>query len=209
MVRRSTHSGTIRGTARGMAAQQTHSGYTDDKIPEVYQEMHAEAEMRALPSQGSDRPIKRRRVGKRSGVMPVGAVPDNQRSHDVDATVERHDAETSTGQLQTAYDSTASEDSEMEWEEVDLQQAPSETLQATASTKHDDGPLQITLGPQIAQKKRLIGRRRPITALEKRIRLDVHKVHLLCLLAHVYIRNRWCNDDDLQVRSTSFEADGC
>lgn len=203
MVRRSAHA----LSARGRAPRKTHSGYADDEIPEVYQQMLAEAEMRTPTTQATDRALKRRRVGERTDATPVGAVNGNQTSGDTDPAVEQHITGTS-GQLQTAYDSTASEDSEMEWEEVDLQQVPSDTLPTATPAKHEDGPMQITLGPQTDSKKRLIARRRPITALEKQIRVDVHKVHLLCLLAHVYIRNLWCNDDDLQVRSKASAVGG-
>lgn len=81
----------------------------------------------------------------------------------------------------------------MEWEEVDIQQAP-HTVHA------DDTSIQVTLGLPEDQKRKVVTKRRGITAAEKQLRLSIHKVHLLCLLRHVQIRNLWCNDEELQVR---------
>jgi len=40
--------------------------------------------------------------------------------------------------------------------------------------------------------------RRKITAVDRRIHLETHKLHLICLLFYVHIRNRWCNNDEVQ-----------
>jgi hypothetical protein len=42
---------------------------------------------------------------------------------------------------------------------------------------------------------------KPPTLAERKLRLDVHKIHVMCLLYHVFVRNHWCNDSKLQVRS--------
>src|ERR1700753_872399 len=59
--------------------------------------------------------------------------------------------------------------------------------------------LSITIGgPEAAEtpiKRRM---RRPATPAEKKIRLDTHKLHVLCLLLHYFGRNHWCNDVTLQ-----------
>jgi xeroderma pigmentosum group C-complementing protein len=94
--------------------------------------------------------------------------------------------------------SEGSDESDMEWEEVDIQQ-PAIPGAAGPVSGDDDEPLQITLGQQEGQKRRVI-RRKPVTAAERKIRLDVHKTHLLCLLSHVQRRNLWCNDEEIQVR---------
>jgi hypothetical protein len=86
----------------------------------------------------------------------------------------------------------------MEWEEVDIPQAAISGAAGPVSGD-DDEPLQITLGQQQDQKRRVV-RRKPVTAAERKIRLDVHKTHLLCLLSHVQRRNLWCNDEEVQVR---------
>ena len=47
--------------------------------------------------------------------------------------------------------------------------------------------LELTLNdPAISHQTR-----RKITAVDRRIRLETHKLHLICLLYHVKLRNRW------------------
>jgi xeroderma pigmentosum group C-complementing protein len=102
---------------------------------------------------------------------------------------------------QTVYDDSAeSSDEDMEWEEVDLNQEPDNSMLQGTNDVLEDALLEIRLdknaGKEAAPR---IQRRKPVTGLEKKMRLDVHKAHLLCLIAHVYIRNHWCNDVGLQV----------
>lgn len=47
-------------------------------------------------------------------------------------------------------------------------------------------------------KRQTAERRKPINKSEKDRRVGIHKLHLLCLLAHVQRRNRWCNDVRIQ-----------
>lgn len=176
------------GTSRGRQSRREERDY---EISEVYQEMLSEAEARDPQGSEIDRPVKRRKVGERATVF-------SQEFRDQEA----HPPETTedvSGQMQTAYDSTASDDeSDMEWEDVDIQQAPPNLDQAASFSK--DEPLQITLDQQKDNAKRIIPRRKPITGAERKLRLDVHKAHLLCLLGHVKTRNLWCNDEEVQVR---------
>lgn len=159
-----------------------------DEIPEVYRELLAEAEAREPQGPELDRPVKRRKVGERTIPQPESA------GREVHPPVTSEDVDR---RIQTTYDSTASDESDMEWEEVDIQQAP---LNASHNVPYSaDEPLQITLDQQKDNPKRIITRRKPVTGAEKKLRLDVHKAHLLCLLAHVQIRNLWCNDDQAQV----------
>jgi len=163
----------------------------DDEIPEVYREMLAEAEAREYQEAETGRPGKRRKVGERT-MTPFHTEPVSQEMNPPETI------EDVGRQLQTAYDSTASEESDMEWEEVDIQQAPSNSIRV--SPYSTDEPLQITLGQQKDTGKRIVvSRRKPVTGAEKKLRLDVHKAHLLCLLGHVHIRNLWCNDEPVQV----------
>ncbi|PYH49886.1 putative DNA repair protein Rad4 [Aspergillus saccharolyticus JOP 1030-1] len=159
----------------------------DQQIPQVYREMLAEAEARDPQAPDNDRIPKRRKLAGRNHVSSTQI--DHQKTS---APIENNEP---TGrQVQTVYDSptSSSEDDDMEWEDVDLQPAVSEALS-------DDSTIQITLDqPQESSRHKRISKRQPITAAEKRLRLEVHKTHLLCLLRHVQIRNRWCNDDELQ-----------
>ncbi|GLB08112.1 hypothetical protein AtubIFM57258_003998 [Aspergillus tubingensis] len=157
----------------------------DHEIPEIYQEMLAEAEARESSRPDDTRLPKRRRLTRPNPVSAPWPL------HQTGASTP--EASYSTEQpVQTVYDSpSSSEESGMEWEEVDIQQAP-HTIHA------DDTSIQVTLGLPEDQKRKVVTKRRGITAAEKQLRLSIHKVHLLCLLRHVQIRNLWCNDEELQ-----------
>lgn len=176
------------GASRGRQSKREQEDY---EIPEVYREMLVEAEARDSQGSETDRPMKRRRVGERTAVSSQPGFTSQQ----VQAPESSEDA---GQQMQTAYDSTASEESDMEWEEVDIHQAPQNLGDQGISISNDE-PLQITLDQQKDNIKRVIPRRKPVTGAEKRLRLEIHKLHLLCLLGHVQIRNLWCNDEQVQV----------
>lgn len=105
----------------------------------------------------------------------------------------------------------SSDESEADWEEVDLsKQRPSliiipslhlltaslAIINFTESPK-DNQPLLLVLNQKEKQKAGLV--RRTITAVDRRIRLEVHKMNILCLLIHVYQRSRWCNNSTVKV----------
>lgn len=189
MVRRKVPARSNRGAAT--LGRQSRRQERDDEIPEVYREMLAEAEARESQEAEAGRSSKRRKVGERS-TSPSRPEPAGQEVNPPETN------EDVGRQIQTAYDSTASEEeSDTEWEEVDIQQAPSNSIQA--APYFADEPLQITLDQQKDTGKRIVSRRKPVTGAEKKLRLDVHKAHLLCLLGHVHIRNFWCNDELVQV----------
>jgi xeroderma pigmentosum group C-complementing protein len=167
----------------------------DNEIPEVYREMLAEAESRSPQSAESEKPTKRRKVGERTAA-PVGV---GARRQEIQTKQDSDDSR----QLQTAYESDASEDLDIEWEDIDLQQTSFDSEEAPGTiyaSKADDEPLQITFGLGNKEKKKVAPRQKPLSAAEKKLRLDTHKAHLLCLLRHVHRRNIWCNDPELQVR---------
>lgn len=166
----------------------------EDEIPEVYREMLAEAEMRNRDVSEPDHPIKKRKVGAQrattSNDVSVPQVP-----------LPMEDQGQASRQVQTVYDEPTSEESDMEWEEVDLQRAPAQSIPVAPVTGADNEPLQITLDGHEGKRRKVISRQKPLTAAEKKLRLDIHKAHVLCFLRHVQIRNLWCNDDELQVRN--------
>ncbi|KAL4929884.1 putative DNA repair protein Rad4 [Aspergillus undulatus] len=170
----------------------------EDEIPEVYRGMLAEAEARenenGSTSSGTDRPAKRFKPAGYRATAAEAPAPVADREQDA-VDVDKDDEHTAK-KLQTVYNSPSeSEESDIEWEEVDTQQA---ALPASASSiTNDVEPLQITLGQQDDRKRRVV-RRKPVTAAERKLRLDVHKTHLLCLLCHVQRRNLWCNDEEVQ-----------
>ncbi|KAJ6095823.1 hypothetical protein N7486_006569 [Penicillium sp. IBT 16267x] len=165
-----------------------------DQIPEAYQEMLDEAEARDPEQFHLDRPTKRRRVGD------TKAIPVNQpalaQPNSVDyATPDKNNIQ----QVQTVYDSTTEDESDIEWEDVDIQQPAREPPNASAVSQGGDETLQIIFDKGPEPQKKTAPRRKPINATEKKLRLEIHKTHLLCLLAHVNLRNRWCNDHEIQI----------
>lgn len=166
----------------------------------IYQEMLAEAQSPSTASgaQDGNRATKRRRVGERSAAS-LGLLSESQQMPDLDL-----DQGGGSKSFQTVYDVDASEESDAEdWEDVELHTtttAPAQTSQPPVGTAGEES-LQITLEkPDPKGKQKAPPRRKPVTAAEKRLRLDIHKVHLLCLLSHVQLRNLWCNDEQVQVQ---------
>ncbi|KAL8947460.1 MAG: hypothetical protein Q9222_006264, partial [Ikaeria aurantiellina] len=106
---------------------------------------------------------------------------------------------------QTAYKDESSEESDFAWEEVDLAHDQAEISEdqeageAGPESESDDQDLDLVLdNPSKSITKQVaINRKRPLTAAERKVRLDVHKVHILCLLSHVHLRNHWCNDQTI------------
>jgi xeroderma pigmentosum group C-complementing protein len=148
--------------------------------------MLAEADAQAAHQADVDRPVKRRKVGERSTRPQVDEKTQPDRTGEQDSR-----------QIQTVYDLDASDDSDLEWEEVEIQQV-AEPLGSTDEQGNDE-PLQIMLDKALDDKpKTVITRRKPLSGAEKKLRLQIHKMHVLCLLGHVHICNLWCNDDEVQ-----------
>ncbi|KAL3421838.1 DNA repair protein [Phlyctema vagabunda] len=187
-----------------------------EPVPEVYQNMLAEV----LPthSEAPERPLKRRRTGRRAEAA-TSSVKSTEHEDDV-ASVETEDdiqfedvLEVSVDQggddlntsdddfrsrpktQQTAYrdsddDSDSTEDG-FDWE----------GLKFGAKDEDDEpsGDLELTLTTQnTPQPKMATARRKAIGKVEKDLRLQIHKMHVLCLLSHVDRRNEWCNDKEIQ-----------
>ncbi|KAH7383184.1 hypothetical protein BKA66DRAFT_463311 [Pyrenochaeta sp. MPI-SDFR-AT-0127] len=102
--------------------------------------------------------------------------------------------------VQTIIDSDESDDSDMEWEDAlgDADGTEDEGEDGIAAPQIGD--ISITFGGKKTEEqetKRRV-RRRAITSVDKKRRLDIHKMHVLCLLYHVHRRNTWCNDRRVQ-----------
>ncbi|KAL1652484.1 hypothetical protein SLS61_005090 [Didymella pomorum] len=102
---------------------------------------------------------------------------------------------------QTIEDSDESDDdSDMEWEDALGDGGDSESDEGEAKAPPQIGDVSITIGgkksDEVSTKKKV--RRRAITSVDRKRRLDIHKMHVLCLLYHVHRRNAWCNDARVQ-----------
>ncbi|KAJ5928836.1 hypothetical protein N7466_007792 [Penicillium verhagenii] len=184
---RSTRSKATRGR------QSRNNKSREDEVSEIYQEMLDEAEARDPEQFHLDRPTKRRRVGDTKAI-PIDP-PALTQSNPAEQPTSNQELEQ---QVQTVYDSTTEDESDIEWEDVDIQQPAQELPSASAVSQGRDETLQIIFDKEPEARKKTAVRRKPVTAAERRLRLDIHKTHLLCLLAHVNLRNRWCNDNETQ-----------
>jgi xeroderma pigmentosum group C-complementing protein len=87
------------------------------------------------------------------------------------------------------------DDDEIDFEDVTIEPAVSSAAVAGEGSES----LNLDLSAHMAANgPRRADRRKAISREEKERRIEAHKVHLVCLLAHVEIRNRWCNDPEVQ-----------
>jgi xeroderma pigmentosum group C-complementing protein len=100
---------------------------------------------------------------------------------------------------QTIVDSDESEDSDMEWEDALGDGDDADDLDDAGEAAPQVGDISITIGGKKAKEtnQRKV-RRRAITSVELKRRLDIHKMYVMCLLYHVHRRNAWCNDRRVQ-----------
>ncbi|KAI4710928.1 hypothetical protein J4E89_004518 [Alternaria sp. Ai002NY15] len=129
-------------------------------------------------------------------------MPSHTRSRPIAQAQSVTDEEPRTNERvrQTIIDSDESDDSDMEWEDAladgDESDDPDEGVEAAPKI----GDINITMGAKKTEETgtRRKVRRRAITSVDKKRRLDIHKMHILCLLYHVHRRNAWCNDRRVQ-----------
>jgi xeroderma pigmentosum group C-complementing protein len=108
---------------------------------------------------------------------------------------------------QIVYDEfEGSDDSEVEveFEDVDLeaQALPEENDDddRAANPQQQRPALELDLSTTNLDtpKRAAATRRKPVGPGERKLRLEVHKAHLVCLLAHLDCRNRWCEAESVQ-----------
>jgi xeroderma pigmentosum group C-complementing protein len=164
----------------------------DDDIPEVFQEMLAEA----VASSSTAAPLETRAYIGRRQVSEEHAVLEPDQGDVLQGKgKERESPPRSQGSLQQIVknDFDESEDDEVEFEDVDLDEA-----REAIDDKPEQKSLQLDLAAVNATPRRA-ARRKLATATERRLRLDVHKAHLLLLLGAVRCRNLWCESEAVQA----------
>jgi xeroderma pigmentosum group C-complementing protein len=178
---------------------------------EIYLDMLAEAGVNPRVPSSPERPLKRRRATPKKPVAEVIKSPEpSPKKPEPQAAVKENEEE------------DEDEDEDIEFEDVALPQPTMQTMELESDDEDDDediifedvdftAPLQdkpeeptsleLNLSAQqssTAQAKKAVERRKPISKEERKTRIDVHKAHLLCLLAHAARRNHWCNDGRVQ-----------
>ncbi len=170
----------------------------NDIALEVYDEMLTEAVASPTSLGENGRALKKRRTGK-SGTS--GNFPTTVES----SSYEECGSQYGRGRQQTIHDdSQSSEASDVDWEQVDLKEELGSEVDAKQLSANDTAIKDISVvldGAKSTQPNLKSSRRLPASALEKQKRLEIHKMHLCCLISHVYIRNSWCNNEKIQVRN--------
>ncbi|KAI2628283.1 Rad4-domain-containing protein [Xylaria nigripes] len=197
----------------------TRSSTRHKDVPKIYRDMLAEADIQPTATL-EERPVKRRRHGLPHALRHDRLVEDTisspekpnakelvalqarkqeneQDNEDVD-DMKFDDVAPPPVTIQTIYrDSDEEEEEEEEelFEDVDFvaHAAATDSTQGTAQ----DLELDLSVHTKIKLAAAL-NRRKPLNNAEKDRRIKIHKTHLLCLLAHVARRNRWCNDPQVQ-----------
>lgn len=183
-------------------ASQSRSAKSD--VPDIYQELLAEAAANAGPSTPSEPPNKKlKRPGERKSEAAVASKKPEPAEVDDDDDdgddVEFEDVALPPATVQTMYRESDDEDSdedEIEFEDVDFG-----AVQLDSETPQEPKKLTLNLSEHTstaAAAKKAVDRRKPITKEEKERRVAIHRTHLLCLVLHCALRNRWCDDDQVQ-----------
>lgn len=165
-------------------------------LPDIYQEMLRESGVGASVARQ-----KRRRVGKEDDATidtPWPTAPEIAgASSSKPAEEQKKEGEMPVGKPllvgedDEELDDSDDDDDEIDWEDVDLTTA----LESKAA---EPAVLEVMLNDP-SEIKRPAFERKKATAVDRKIRLEVHKLHLLCLMAHVSRRNKWCNNRQVQV----------
>ncbi|KAK7705828.1 hypothetical protein SLS64_007776 [Diaporthe eres] len=184
-------------------------------VPGVYRQMLRESG--ALPnrmtSDDAERPLKRRRTGRQTAPesppsqdhkadRPIKSVVEEHESEDDDDDegIEFEDVDIPKPTVQTTYRESSDEESEedTQFEDVDFSSVFANNDQAP-DQQEKTLELNLTAAKEaLAPSRRPADRKKPITKEEKEQRVEIHKAHILCLLAHVEKRNHWCNDPVVQ-----------
>ena len=175
-----------------------HHATREDGVPTIYQEMLEEAAVSSRPPLKQEgRATKRRRVEE----PPPGLEKPELETTSLDTLEDVIEPVLNPAlpirPQQTIYDDLASSDeSDPGFEDVDLEPA----LELVDDDAENTKPLQLDLSRPSGQAETApVQRRRPATSAEKKLRLDVHKWHVLCLILHGHYRNRWCDNEEVQA----------
>lgn len=160
---------------------------------DIYHELLAEAARSSPAAFSSDdgRPIKRRKTAAK--------VEDRvgREAYATDVSRNASPQPVIRSQHVVIESSSDSDESDLDFEDVNFSGDEQDALH-TGRQDPIIKDLSIDLDPakpSLAKKPRS---KRLATVVEKKLRVDIHKVHIVCLLYHVYIRNAWCEDQKVQ-----------
>ncbi|KAF2659861.1 Rad4-domain-containing protein [Lophiostoma macrostomum CBS 122681] len=198
-----------RTTRRGAASQDA------TWVPDVFHDLLSEATSSKAAGPEEDRkPLKKRKTALSTRPIPAKpadgrhpatsskATPPRTLAEDAFVSSDKEDDEGSDARpIQTIIDSDESDESDLEWEDALGEGDIDEDENAGDEEEAELSDLSITIAGDKGKEKETTKkvRRRGITSVDKKRRLDIHKMHVLCLLYHVHRRNAWCNDGRVQA----------
>ena len=186
-----------------------------DGVDPVFQDMLLTESMSISSTEEEKRPLKKRRVGSKANQPQKTEEPVTQQKHsspsfsktDEDDFARPTSAtEVTEGQRQIILNhSDTSDDSDIEWEDVEQQTSRPSIENKTIIHNNDTNSgadISVVINKKQHGREQMSKQRRKLrTLLEKNRRIETHKVHVLCLLAHAHLINSWCNDRLTQVLS--------
>ena len=173
-------------------------------IPDVYGEMLTEAISSPTQKSEDGTPVKRRRVGGRIVVQNTDSNASHQPEQSLGAWGQRDvddlfEEPSLNLQRIEQTESEDSADSDEDFEDVDFESNVQQHEISDHETE-EPGKLDLVLGSNNQKTPRSTQvRRKPITSMEKKLRLEIHKMHLCSLLVHVHLRSHWCNDEGVHM----------
>ena len=171
-------------------------------VPDIYGEMLTEAVSSPTRKSEDGTPVKRRRVGGRIVIQDVADNASQRPEQSIGARNltgidDLFEEPESTPQYVEQTESEDSADSDEDFEDVELGSNIKEH-DIPDHEMEEPGELTLDLGGNSRKIPRSTqARRKPITLLERKFRLEIHKMHLSSLIAHVHLRNHWCNDESV------------
>ncbi|KAK0704156.1 hypothetical protein B0T21DRAFT_405457 [Apiosordaria backusii] len=170
----------------------------NDAIPDLVKEMVVEVR-RGQKTEDPDIPEPPRKR-KRPGEKPAKPSKEKDTGDDSNGEqdIEFEDVPIPAPTIQTMVRDTDEEDDDDDDDDIQFEDV---NINGTGATSRYEGPktLDLDLTAHMAALTQKKGdRRKALGREEKDRRIETHKVHLLCLLAHVELRNRWCNDPKVQ-----------
>lgn len=171
-----------------------------NEVPDVYQDLLSEATAGSDDAVQQSRPLKRRKVKD-------GRVQNEKQPRGADSSqTTRGDGSSPGSRLnpQTLTDSEASDEDDLDWEQIGLDVTDTPSKSKDIIQNDDELEVSVNVAGTYTPRKAAVVRRKAVTAAERSERLAVHKAHLLFLLFHVHVRNAWCNSGKVQVGSSVY-----
>ncbi|KAK2049166.1 Rad4 transglutaminase-like domain-containing protein [Colletotrichum somersetense] len=185
----------------------TRSVAAESDVPDVYQEMLAEA-ADVHRSTLVEQPTKRlKRPGEKkpeTSIAMTKILAAEGTDDDGDEGIEFEDVTIPPATVQTIYKNSDDEEDDEDDEDVDgieLEGVDFGAVQPGPEALEEPKKLTLNLSEHSSTatgSRKGTKKRNPASKEEKERRVSIHKTHLLCLLLHCALRNRWCDDEQVQ-----------